>query len=1094
MLKCSVARVVVAMLVSLSWCAMARGADVWRMAGTFNGWNTRDDAWALLPVNGNTGVFALERTLTPGSYSFKFVKNGDWAQGHLGLSGNAGLEQPGADITLRIAGQAVYRVTLDANARTWTLEAAKVEKPVLIARVLGEPRFGATFAVDASESLYSAGSAPTLSVTCADQEVKVDADEQRPLVKYVTPSKAGKATLKLVLTAGETTTEQTFDVNVEHLYELHMKAAELVAVTFPGMAPEMQPKNGIKEGFRVLEPMGSVARVVIGIEKPATFSSLSIVKDKSETLISNQNVTISKPGLYAAEVRNGEVVTHEDQNKPFLLNPGNWQKYSFVPREQGVSRAALSGDFNRWAGFGSEGAMELASKVDGSFWGWVNIPDGAHRYCVVTPDGRSLLDPGAAMASTGPDGRACSVMIVGKTPADYPPAKSESIEREAVRHDPASSDDVLCIEHDLGLAELSVRTLPDDVQSAVLMVELPNEAGQISKRQVPMIKSRDLGGFDRWTARVMTGRPEFSYSFGLIDGANELVTKDFSAKLLPDARLDLPSWAMGAVWYQIFPERFRNGNPLNDPHGPGVFMMKWDADWYKPAPGEGEAWKKAWLEPGAPMPRRTGGEIYNYIWDRRYGGDLQGIVEKLEDLKKLGVTALYLNPVFEAQSMHKYDATDFRHIDDNFAQPKAAGRVAPDPFTFNESETEDPSSWVWSKADEYFVNEFLPACKRAGMKVVLDGVFNHTGRPFYAFKDIEQYGSKSRYKDWFYVEFDEAGKLKAWQSWANTGALPKFKQEANGDLVAPVKKHIFDITTRWMDPNGDGNPSDGIDGWRLDVALDVGLPFWKDWRAHVKKINPDAVIIAEIWEDAAHVLTGDAFDTQMNYPFATAVTDWLSVRPGMTSDELGQRLRAAFGESAQTCLIHQNLFCSHDTDRYVSMLWNPNRGYDQRNRLQDDDGQEYNAGRPPKDIYDLSLLGVAIQATYLGAPMIYYGDEVGMWGADDPTNRKPYPWPDQGRNANKDDEPLQQVKKAYMEWFNLRQDREVGPILRYGSVRHLATGDAGVFAFTRELNGHRVVVVVNRNDKPFDAAPLLPEGTKKTRVPGVDAKWFAIDR
>jgi len=1071
------------------------GADVWRMAGTFNAWNTRDDAWALLPVNGNTGVFALERMLTPGNYAFKFVKNGDWAMGHLGATGAGGLEQPGSDIQLRIVGQAVYRITLDANERTWKLEPAKVDKPVIIARVLGEPRMGSTFAVDASDSLYSAGSAPTLEVTCSDQEIRVDADENRPLVKFVTPSKPGKATLNITLKAGDASTQERMEVSVEHLYELHMKADELVAVTFPGMAEQMQPKNGIREGFRVLEPMGDgVCRVVIGIEQSATFTTLSIVKDKTETLVSNQNVTISRPGLYAAEVRRGEVVTQTDPNQPFMLKMGQWKKYEFTPGEKGVRRAYLSGDFNRWAMPGSEGAIELASRVDGSFWGWVNIGDGAHRYRIVTDDGRALLDPAAAMTASGPEGQACSVMILGKTPADFPAAKPNAIEREAVRHDPASSDDVVCIERDLGLAEISVRVLPDDVQSAVLMIDLPNEAGQISKRQVPMIKSRDLGGFDRWTARVMTGVRELSYSFGLIDGASEQVTKDFTARLQADAKLDLPAWAMGAVWYQIFPERFRNGNPLNDPHGPGVFMMKWDADWYKPAPGEADAWKKSWLKPGEPMPQRTGGEIYNYIWDRRYGGDLQGIVEKLGELKKLGVTSLYLNPVFEAQSMHKYDATDYRHIDDNFAFPKAAGRVAADPFAFNESETEDPSSWVWSKADQYFVNEFLPACKRAGMRVVIDGVFNHTGMPFFAFQDIQRYGDKSRYRDWFFVEFDEAGKLKAWQSWANTGALPKFKQEANGDLVAPVKKHMFDITTRWMDPNGDGDPSDGIDGWRLDVALDVGLPFWKDWRAHVKKINPDAVIIAEIWEDAAHVLTGDAFDTQMNYPFATAVTEWLGVRPEMTSDDLGRRLAAAFGESPQTCLIHQNLFCSHDTDRYVSMLWNPNRGYDQRNRLQDDDGQQYKAGRPSRETYERSLLGVAIQATYLGAPMVYYGDEVGMWGADDPTNRKPYPWPDTGRNANKDDEPLQWVKKAYIEWLNLRNDREIGPILKYGSVRHLATGDPDVFAFTRELNGNRVVVVVNRNDKPFDAAPLLPDGTKKTRVAPVEARWFAIDR
>jgi len=608
-----------------------------------------------------------------------------------------------------------------------------------------------------------------------------------------------------------------------------------------------------------------------------------------------------------------------------------------------------------------------------------------------------------------------------------------------------------------------------------------------------MRRSKDPAGFDRWTARIMSGRPEVRYSILLRDGDVEHVMRDLRATVRVDPKLDLPAWAMGATWYQIFPERFRNGNPLNDQHGPGVFGMTWTADWYKPAPGEAESWAKQWLKPGQSMPERTGGEIYNYIWDRRYGGDLQGVVEKLDELRALGVTAIYLNPVFEAQSMHKYDATDFRHIDDNFALPKSEGRVAPDPFAFVEGETEDPATWTWTPADRYFIDEFLPACRRAGIRVVIDGVFNHTGRPFWAFADIEKHGINSAYKDWFFCEFDEQGRLKSWQSWFDTGSLPKFRQESNGDLVAPVKKHIFDITRRWMDPNGDGDPSDGVDGWRLDVALDVGLPFWKDWRELVKSINPEAIIIAEIWDDAAPYLTGDAFDTQMNYPFAMPVVDWLAVQPGMTSDDLGRRLNAAFNESAQTLLIHQNLFGSHDTDRYVSMLWNPRRGYDQRNRAQESDGQAYKPGRPPREIYELSLVGMAIQATYIGAPMIYYGDEYGMWGADDPTNRKPMPWPDTGRNENRDDEPLAWVRKQYVEWFNLRHDPIVGPILRYGSVRHLATGNAGVFAFERELNGKRVVVVANRDKAAFEAGPLLPKSAKKTKVPGVSARWWLVD-
>jgi hypothetical protein len=144
------------------------------------------------------------------------------------------------------------------------------------------------------------------------------------------------------------------------------------------------------------------------------------------------------------------------------------------------------------------------------------------------------------------------------------------------------------VEPDLGLADVSVVSLPGDVQSVVMRVNITGQ-GDDPTLEVPMRRGTDLAGFDRWSARVMTGGRGFTYSFVLRDGDAEFTTPEFQASLSADPRLDLPSWAMGATWYQIFPERFRNANPLNDPHGPGVFMMDWTADWSKPAPGEAQA-------------------------------------------------------------------------------------------------------------------------------------------------------------------------------------------------------------------------------------------------------------------------------------------------------------------------------------------------------------------------------------------------------------------------------------------------------------------------------------------------------------------------
>ena len=1086
---------VVAMIGVLSGAGVCRGADVWRMAGGFNNWNANDESWTLRASKDRAGVFELERPIGPGSYEFKFVRNGDWGQGHLGLRAEGGLEQPGLNIPLRIGAMAMYRVTLDTGARTWSVKAARVEQPVPIAHVMGTPVAGRPFAIDFSESLFSEGEAPTLTLELDESAARWNLASDNPLRAFVQATKPGPLTVRATLTSGGRSSSLDRVIEVGRRYELHLKAEGLAQVTFPGS--EQQPEGGLKEGFLIMLPQGpGVFRALIGVNEKSVFRSIAVLNDARELVLASQNVTV-EPGLYAVEVRDGEVVTQPDPSKPFMLIPGHWRMFEFAPVARAGSplvwSAWLLGDFNAWAAPGSPGAIALEAKPDGTFAGSVNLPPGVYRYQVALNGEQRVAPATTKNAVTAPDGTRASLLTIGKTAADIGPVRQGFVDVEHIRHDPSLPMDFLSIEPDLGLADIAVSTAPGDVTAVMLRLKRKEGDRWVTTHTVPMHRATDPAGFDRWSARVMAGSPELTYCFAMKDGNTEHLTRDYRATVAVGPKLDLPAWAMGATWYQIFPERFRNANPLNDQHGPGVFGMKWTADWYKPAPGEAESWAKQWLKPGQTMPERTGGEIYNYIWDRRYGGDLQGIVEKLGELKALGVTAIYLNPVFEAQSMHKYDATDFRHIDDNFALPKSEGRVAPDPFVFVEGETEDPATWTWTPADRYFIDEFLPACRQAGIRVVIDGVFNHTGRPFWAFADIEKHGINSAYKDWFFCEFDEQGRLESWQSWFNTGSLPKFRQESNGDLVAPVKKHIFDITRRWMDPDGDGDPSDGVDGWRLDVALDVGLPFWKDWRELVKSINPEAIIIAEIWDDAAPYLTGDAFDTQMNYPFAMPVIDWLAVQPGMTSEDLGRRLSAAFNESAQTLLIHQNLFGSHDTDRYVSMLWNPNRGYDQRNREQESDGREYKAGRPPREVYELSLVGVAIQATYIGAPMIYYGDEYGMWGSDDPTNRKPLPWPDTGRNDNRDDEPAAWVRKQYAEWFNLRNDAVVGPILRYGSVRHLATGNAGVFAFERELNGKRVVVVANREKTAFEAGPLLPKSAKKTKVPGVSARWWLVD-
>ncbi|MBL0926137.1 MAG: hypothetical protein IBJ11_00605 [Phycisphaerales bacterium] len=1057
--------------------ARSHAEEVWRLAGSFNNWNTRDGGWVMAPKDNAPGVFVVERLIEQGKYTFKFVKNGDWGAGHLGAAMASavagGLDQPGDNISLHVSARAVYRITLDTRTRTWSVAVSRIDQPVVTARVLGQPVVGQSFVLDLGTSLLNNPAAATFEITSPDQKPTLAPVEGQRLQARVTPEKTGPLTLEVALRDGQAKGSASVKLDVQERYSLGVT----LATDPPGR-------------FRVqsIAPIGGgVSRALVNIEADTTISSLSVSRG-TEQIHREADVPV-KRGTYVVEIRDGKLArSGEGESAPVLL-PGHWRRFTYKPGGAPMT-VELIGEFNNFISGSQPGAIPMASAADGAFETVVDVPEGAHRYQFLVDGGTRVVDPTSPKTVTWHE-LPYSVVVAGPTPAEFGLPKPNAIVGEAVRHHPTLRSDFEPIEDQLGLADLSVLALPGDAERADAVIKESLSNGQSVEVRVPLAREPDLSGFDRWSGRVMFGSPTAEYRFELFDGSARFATKAFTAVVQPNARLNHPAWAMGAVWYQIFPERFRNGNRLNDPHGPGVTLMPWTHNWYSVSKEEELAWKKrAGLKPEDPLPPHRGGPIFNVVWDRRYGGDLQGIVEKIPYLKDLGITALYLNPIFQAESMHKYDATDYRHIDVNLSSPASAGRV-PERYEFD-GEPADPKTWTWLPQDEYFIKEFLPAMKKAGIRVVLDGVFNHTGMPFFAFRDIQKNGDKSPYKDWFFVTFDEQGKLKSWESWFNTGALPKFRQTATGDLVAPVKEHIFNITRRWMDPNGDGDPSDGIDGWRLDVALDVGLPFWKDWRALVKSINPDAIIIAEIWDDASPYLTGDAFDTQMHYPFVKPLVDWLGVKPGTGTRELEQQLASAFNDPPQTNLIHQNLMGSHDTDRYVSMLFNPGRGYDQRNRKQDEDGKDYKDTKPSPEAYRMSLLGVAVQALYTGAPMIYYGDEIGMWGADDPTDRKPYPWPDLGPNDNPDDNPVPGMLEQYQRWFKLRHDPVLGPVLRFGDLKHLDAGDPDVFAFQRSLNGVRVIGVVNRGSKSFDAAKLLPAGTPNTVVEPVSAREFSI--
>ena len=497
--------------------------------------------------------------------------------------------------------------------------------------------------------------------------------------------------------------------------------------------------------------------------------------------------------------------------------------------------------------------------------------------------------------------------------------------------------------------------------------------------------------------------------------------------------------------------------------------MPWNGDWF------------------ATLPAEAAGEDNFYdgkgnVWMRRYGGDLQGVREKLPYLRSLGVNAIYLNPVFEAESMHKYDTADFRHVDDNFGVEAAPGEDHEIyPYTVA-GETDDPATWKFSASDKLFL-DFIAEAHRQGFHVVIDGVFNHVGTAHYAFQDVLKNGKKSKYADWFEVTDWGDGtpgsiQYNAWDK--KSGALPVFKKDAALGLAQGPRDYIFAITKRWLDPDGDPSTRDGIDGWRLDVPGDIPHPFWKDWRTVVKAANPDAYIVGEVWTPAQPWLQGDEFDAVMNYQFAMAAVDFfVDEKTATKPSEFGKRLTDLVTMYPKPiALAQQNLFDSHDTDRVASMFVNPDRPYDGANRLQDNAksfaGPPYSPAEPTAEEWKRLEQAVAFQQTFLGAPMTYYGDEVGMWSPDDPSNRQPFPWPDRGPykggvgyNAN-----------VFTSFQRAMAVRRAVPALQTGDYETVLADDAtGVFAFARTLGDDRVTVVLNRSGDGRQASVKVGDGT-----------------
>ena len=478
-----------------------------------------------------------------------------------------------------------------------------------------------------------------------------------------------------------------------------------------------------------------------------------------------------------------------------------------------------------------------------------------------------------------------------------------------------------------------------------------------------------------------------------------------------------PAWVRDAVFYQVFPDRFASSARV-----------------HKPGP----------LEPWESPPTTTGFK----------GGDLLGVVEHLDHLIELGITAIYFNPVFQSASNHRYHTYDYLAVD-----PLLGGDAA--------------------------LRELLDACHARGIRVVLDGVFNHASRGFWPFNHVMEVGRDSPYRYWFYFDqealdtgrqvrafpeertdvldladapferLDGANSLRelGYRAWWDLPALPKLNTDN-----PEVREYLFGVAEHWL--------RFGIDGWRLDVPEEIrDVEFWREFRRRIKAINPEAYIVAEIWEERPEALRGDQYDALMNYPFMAAVLSFVgalhhddevigshfTIRRQVTRDDgpaFARRLEHVLTMyDPEVVAVQLNLLDSHDTPRFITMC--------------------------SGDRASLRL-ATLVQMTVPGAPSIFYGDEIGLAGAQDPACRGAFPWAT----------PEAWDRKLLAYVTAAAALRRASPVLRRGAFRVLAAQGMAM-AYLRSDGESAFVIALNAAEEAARLEVDLPEaaGRRLVHVP-----------
>lgn len=617
-------------------------------------------------------------------------------------------------------------------------------------------------------------------------------------------------------------------------------------------------------------------------------------------------------------------------------------------------------------------------------------------------------------------------------------------------------------------AVFNIRALYSDTTSNYLSPEEPEAGEKITVRfrtaknnvdvvllvsggkRLVMTKAETERHFDYYETHMEISDKKLAYHFEIISGALKIYFDSRGAVTEPNEYYDFvvfpgfstPDWSKGAVMYQIYVDRFCNGDKTNDVLDNEYLYI-----------GQPVHRVEDWYAPPSQM------DVRNF-----YGGDLQGVLDKMDYLKSLGIEVIYFNPLFVSPSNHKYDIQDYDHIDPHFGKiVDDGGDVLPEGATENRMSSRYIRRVAGmanlTASDELFIEVVKEAHKR-GMKVILDGVFNHCGS-FNKWMDRERiYENEEGYNKGAYVSpsspyhnYFSFNNENGWpyngsyDGWWGYDTLPKLNYEGSEELV----EYVLKIAAKWV------SEPFCADGWRLDVAADLGHSqdynhkFWKRFRKAVKEANPNALILAEHYGDKKAWLQGDEWDSVMNYDAFMEPVTWFLTGMEKHSDDFREDLLGN-ADGFWGAMIHHgatfstpsmqsamNELSNHDHSRFLTRT---NHMVGRTGTL----GHEAAEKNIDKAVFREA---VVIQMTWMGAPTIYYGDEAGVCGFTDPDNRRTYPW---GREDK-------EMISFHRDLISLRHRH---PVFKTGSIK-MVDSDYNFIAYGRFDRDEQILVIVNNN-------------------------------